>query len=133
MRIMRQTTRRITRTTMIKAVSSTTRRTAAMNPWKKIDSKVPPLAGRPAPGSEASGDPGSGVLVGVGVKVGVSVGVGDGVMVGVSVGVGDGVMVGVSVGVGDGVTVGVSVGVGNGVWVGGTDVGCGRRVLVGSG
>ena len=132
---MRQITRRITKTTMINAVSNTTRRTAAMNPWRKIDSQLPPLAGRPAPveGPEVSGTPATGVLVGVGVGVGVSVGVDVGVRVGVSVGVGEGVVVGVSVGVGEGVTVGVSVGVGEGVRVGSTDVGCGLRVLVGSG
>jgi UDP-3-O-[3-hydroxymyristoyl] glucosamine N-acyltransferase len=131
---MRQITSRITSTTMIKAVRSTTRRTAATNPCRNIDSQVPPAAGRPAPvpGSEGSA-PGTGVLVGVGVKVGVSVGVGEGVMVGVSVGVGEGVIVGVSVGVGEGVRVGVSVGVAVGVRVGGTDVGTTRRVLVGSG
>ena len=123
---MRQMTSRITSTTMINAVNSTTRRTAATNPWRNIDSQVPPAAGRPTP-------PGTGVLVGVGVEVGVSVGVGEGVIVGVSVGVGEGVIVGVSVGVGDGVTVGVSVGVAVGVRVGGTGVGTTRRVLVGSG
>ena len=108
---MRQTTRRITSTTMIKAVSNTTSRTAAMKPWRKNDSQVPPLAGRSAPvdGAPASGGAGRGVSVGLGVGVGVSVGVDVGVSVGVSVGVGDGVMVGVSVGVGEGVSVGVSV------------------------
>jgi len=109
MRIMRQTTRRITRTTIMKAVSSTTSRTAAMNPWKKVDSQVSPAAGRPASsdGPEVSGAAATGVRVGVEVGTGVSVGVGDGVIVGVSVAVGDGVTVGVSVGVAEGVTVGV--------------------------
>ena len=133
MRMIRQTTRRITKTTMMNAVSSTTSRTAAMNPWKKVDSQVSPAAGKPAPseGSEVSGAAGTGVRVGAAVGTGVSVDVGDGVMVGVLVAVGDGVIVGVSVGVGEGVMVGVAVG--TGVLVGGTWVGRGLGVLVGSG
>ena len=111
-----------------------------MNPWRKIDSQLPPAAGRPAPvegtevaGSPATGGTGQGVSVGPGVEVGVSVGVDVGVRVGVSVGVGEGVIVGVSVGVGEGVRVGMSVGIGEGVRVGGTGVGAGLRVLVGNG
>jgi hypothetical protein len=102
----------------IKAVSSTTKSTAATKPWKKIDCQLPPVEGGPATATgvsvarmEVTGVSAS--LVGLGVRVGVSVGVA--VEVGVWVGVGVGVWVGVEVGVSVGVEVGVLVGVGLGV------------------
>lgn len=117
---------------MIKPVRRTINRMAAIKPWKKVDSQVPPVLGVP-PSAGGVRRPGTGVPeagVGVEVEVGVSVGVGVGVRVGVSVGVGVGVRVGVSVGVGVGVWVGVRVGVGLGVKVA---VAGGRGVLVGAG
>jgi hypothetical protein len=135
--MMRQATKSRTKTTMMKAVRRTISRTAAMNPWKKIDSQPPPV-----PGISPSEDDGgtttatSAPRVGLGVMVGVSVGVGVGVKVGVGVGVSVGVGVGVSVGVGVGVGVSVGVGLGIKVAVGGTAVGgtrVGARVAVGRG
>jgi hypothetical protein len=143
--MIRQATKSKTRTMMMNAVRRTTNRTAAIKPWKKIDSQLPPVPGKPAPVEGSDGDATEvtgmpawpvglgvkvGVSVGVGVEVGVSVGVGVGV--GVSVGVG----VGVSVGVGDGVGVSVGVEVGGRVAVGGRGVdgtSVGGRVLVGRG